>query len=82
MSIAAQDGMKRVQANLASRVKKGAMQQKAADAAMARLKGTLSYDDFKGVDLVRGPGLIETRQPCIEPLAATQRPCSWLVLHL
>ena len=30
------------------------MQQKAMDAALARLKGTLSYDDFKDVDMVRG----------------------------
>lgn len=48
-----QDGIKRVQSNLASRVKKGVMSQKVMDAAMARLHGTLSYDDFKGVDLVR-----------------------------
>ena len=45
--------MKRVKANIASRVKKGGMPQKAADAALSKLKGTLSYDDFKSVDLVR-----------------------------
>ena len=47
-----QDGLKRVKANIASRVKKGGLPQKAADAALSKLKGTLSYDDFKSVDLV------------------------------
>lgn len=40
-------GMGRVRANLASRVRKGAMSQAAADAAMARITGTLDYKDFK-----------------------------------
>jgi hypothetical protein len=41
-----------VQANLASRVKKGKMAQAAADATMARVKGALDYSSFKSVDMV------------------------------
>jgi enoyl-CoA hydratase/3-hydroxyacyl-CoA dehydrogenase len=45
-------GLKRVKANLMSRVKKGKMSQQAAEATLQKLKGTLSYDDFRDVDLV------------------------------
>uniref|UniRef100_A0A7R9VSF7 3-hydroxyacyl-CoA dehydrogenase n=1 Tax=Chlamydomonas euryale TaxID=1486919 RepID=A0A7R9VSF7_9CHLO len=45
-------GMGRVRANLASRVKKGAMTQADADAAMARVTGTLDYSHFKRADMV------------------------------
>jgi enoyl-CoA hydratase/3-hydroxyacyl-CoA dehydrogenase len=38
--------MGRIKSNLASRVKKGRMSQAAADAAMAKVKGTLDYADF------------------------------------
>lgn len=47
-----QAGLGRVKANLTSRVKKGGMTQKAADAALGRLHGTLDYSDFKSVDMV------------------------------
>lgn len=40
-------GMKRIKANMDSRVKKKAMTPQARDAAMARVKGTLTYDGFK-----------------------------------
>mgnify|MGYP001807318519 CR=1 FL=1 len=40
--------MGRIKSNLASRVKKGRMSQAAADAAMAKVKGTLDYADFGG----------------------------------
>jgi 3-hydroxyacyl-CoA dehydrogenase len=40
--------MGRIKSNLASRVKKGKMSQAAADAAMAKVKGTLDYADFGG----------------------------------
>jgi enoyl-CoA hydratase/3-hydroxyacyl-CoA dehydrogenase len=39
--------MGRVKANLASRVKKGAMSQAAADQAMARVTGALDYSAFR-----------------------------------
>jgi enoyl-CoA hydratase/3-hydroxyacyl-CoA dehydrogenase len=45
-------GLGRIQANLASRVKKGRMSEAAAKAAMARVKGALDYSDFGGVDMV------------------------------
>ena len=40
-------GMARIKSNLASRVKKGAMTQAQADAAMSKVKGALDYADFK-----------------------------------
>jgi hypothetical protein len=45
--------MARIKSNLASRVKKGKMAQEAADAVFARVKGTLDYNDFGSVDMVR-----------------------------
>ena len=48
-----QGGLARIKSNLASRVKKGKMAQQAADAVFARVKGTLDYNDFGSVDMVR-----------------------------
>ncbi|GBF93062.1 hypothetical protein Rsub_05673 [Raphidocelis subcapitata] len=45
-------GMGRVKANLASRVKKGKMAQAAADATLARVKGSLDYASFGSCDMV------------------------------
>ena len=50
---AAQAGLKRVEANVMSRVKKGKMKEAAAKAALGLLTGTLTYDDFGSVDMVR-----------------------------
>lgn len=50
-----QDGVGRVRANLMSRVKKGRMAPEAAEKALSLLTGTLTYDDFKSVDLVPPP---------------------------
>lgn len=35
-----------------SQVKKGKMSQQQVDKLLTKLKGTLSYDDFKNVDMV------------------------------
>lgn len=60
-SLVVQVGIGRVRANLASQVKKGRMSQQALDTAMSRLKGTVTYDNFQPVDMVRAsltvPGL-------------------------
>ena len=40
-------GLGRIKANLGSRVKKGAMTQAQADAAIGKVKGALDYADFK-----------------------------------
>lgn len=53
--------MGRVKSNLASRVKKGAMSQAAADAALARVKGALDYSDFKRWVQLKGWGVWMTR---------------------
>ena len=45
-------GIARIEANLASRVKKKAMTADAKAKAMGLVKGTLSYDDFGAVDMV------------------------------
>ena len=45
-------GMDRIKSNLSSRVKKGRMSEAAAAAAMSRVKGALTYDDFGTVDMV------------------------------
>jgi len=45
-------GLARVKANLASRVKKGAMSAAEAEKVGARVKGVLTYDDFKSADMV------------------------------
>ena len=44
--------MARIKANLGSSVKKGRMKEAQADAVMGRITGTLTYDDFKCVDMV------------------------------
>ncbi len=44
--------MARIKANLASGVKKGKMSQEAADRVFGLVTGTLTYDDFKRVDMV------------------------------
>ncbi len=51
--LSGQAGMKRVEANIMSRVKKGKMKEAAAKAALGKLTGTLTYDDFGSVDMVR-----------------------------
>jgi hypothetical protein len=43
-----QSGLSRIRSNLASRVKKARMSQAAADAAMAKVTGTLDYNSFGG----------------------------------
>jgi len=45
-------GLKRIRASMAKGVEKGKLAQADMDAAMARIKGTLSLADFKGCDLV------------------------------
>eukprot|EP00887_Chlorella_sp_A99_P004051 scaffold11.g4051.t1 len=45
-------GLGRIKSNLASRVKKGAMTEGAAAAAVARVEGTLDYAGFGSVDMV------------------------------
>jgi 3-hydroxybutyryl-CoA dehydrogenase len=47
-----QKGLKRVGASMAKGVERGKLPQADMDAAMARIKGTLSLADFKGCDLV------------------------------
>lgn len=44
-----------MQANFASQVKKGKMSQQQLEGLMKRLHGTVTYDNFKSVDMVRGP---------------------------
>ena len=44
--------MSRVKSNLMSQVKRGKMNQQQVDKLLSKLKGTLSYDDFKTVDMV------------------------------
>eukprot|EP00890_Picochlorum_soloecismus_P004308 jgi/Picsp_1/4879/NSC_02244-R1_glyoxysomal fatty acid beta-oxidation multifunctional protein mfp-a len=44
-------GLGRVGANLKSRVKKGKMSAASAEAALGRLKGSITYDDFGDVDM-------------------------------
>lgn len=41
-----------MKSNLMSQVKKGKMSQQQVDKLLTKLKGTLSYDDFKDVDMV------------------------------
>ena len=40
-------GLGRIKSNLASRVKKGAMTEAQAEAALRKVKGALDYSDFK-----------------------------------
>lgn len=52
MYVILQDGMKRVFANFTSQVKKGKLSQQVMDKLMSNLKGTLTYDNFKDIDMV------------------------------
>jgi enoyl-CoA hydratase/3-hydroxyacyl-CoA dehydrogenase len=45
-------GMQRIAANLASRVKKGSMSEKAKAETLMRISGTLTYEAFGSVDMV------------------------------
>ena len=45
-------GIKRVSSNITSAVKKGRLRRADAEAAMSRLRGTLSYDGFGAADIV------------------------------
>ena len=47
-----QSGLDRVKGNIMSRVKKGKMKQEAAQKILSLLKGTITYDEFKNVDMV------------------------------
>ncbi len=47
-----QNGLKRIQANLQSQIKKGRLRKDAADRAMALVRGVLDYGDFKNLDMV------------------------------
>lgn len=69
-------GMDRIKANLTSRVKKGRMSEANAAAAMARVKGVLTYDNFKSVDMVIEAVLedIGLKQRIFADLAAACRP--------
>lgn len=48
-----QAGIQRVRANFASQVKKGRLTDSKLEALMKKLHGTLTYDNFKSVDMVR-----------------------------
>jgi len=50
-----QGGIQRVRANFASQVKKGKMTEQQMEGLMKNLHGTVTYDDFKSVDMVRTP---------------------------
>jgi enoyl-CoA hydratase/3-hydroxyacyl-CoA dehydrogenase len=45
-------GLERIKANLGSSVKKGKITAQQAEAVMRRVTGTLTYDDFRSVDIV------------------------------
>lgn len=47
-----QQGLDRVKANFSGRLKKGRMTQDQVDKILSLLKGTLSYDEFREVDMV------------------------------
>ena len=52
VAILLQAGLSRVKSNLMSQVKRGKMNQQQVDKLLTKLKGTLSYDEFKDVDMV------------------------------
>ena len=52
VAISMQAGLSRVKSNLMSQVKRGKMNQQQVDKLLTKLKGTLSYDEFKDVDMV------------------------------
>ncbi|KAL3160104.1 hypothetical protein ABBQ32_010882 [Trebouxia sp. C0010 RCD-2024] len=47
-----QAGLSRVKSNLMGQVKRGKMNQQQVDKLLTKLKGALTYDDFKAVDMV------------------------------
>ena len=76
-----QAGVGRVRANLASQVKKGKMTQEGLDAVMKRLTGTLTYDSFKPIDMVRSAtaapaatSLLQTNQPSCKQWSDSPKP--------
>ena len=71
-----QAGMARIKGNLASSVKKGRMKQEQADAVFGRVTGTLTYDDFKRVDMVIEAAIevrcmARPRSPQLEAITST-----------
>ncbi len=50
-----QAGVQRVRANFASQVKKGKLTEDKLEGLMKKLHGTVTYDNFKSVDMVRAP---------------------------
>ena len=71
-----QGGVGRVQANLASRVRKGKMGEDAAAQLMARLTPTLEYGAFAGVDMVIEAALedLKLKQQIFVDVAAAVSP--------
>lgn len=69
-------GLARISANLASRVKKGAMSKAASAAALARVHGALTYDDFKRADMVIEAAIekVDLKQKIFADLEAACRP--------
>ena len=51
-----QAGVQRVRANFSSQVKKGKLTEEKLEALMKKLHGTVTYDKFKSVDMVRRLG--------------------------
>jgi enoyl-CoA hydratase/3-hydroxyacyl-CoA dehydrogenase len=69
-------GLARIKANLASRVRKGKMSEADAAAAMARVTGTTTYDDFKKADMVVEAAIerVDLKQQIFADLEAACRP--------
>ena len=69
-------GLGRIRANLASKVKRKQLSQQAADAAMSRVKGVLTYDDFKTVDMVIEAAIekVDLKQDIFVDLVKATRP--------
>lgn len=65
-----QNGINRVKANLQGHFKEGRMTQDHYEKACALLKGVLSYDNFKDVDLVIEdvPDIVSLKQQCFADL--------------
>ena len=68
-----QAGVGRVRANLASQVKKGKMTQEGLDAVMKRLTGTLTYDSFKSIDMVRTASAVPAATSLCRPTSPAER---------
>lgn len=69
-------GLARIKANLASSVKKGRLTQEQAEVVAGRITGTLTYDDFKRVDMVIEAAIedIPLKQRIFADLEAVCRP--------